>query len=219
MLAGAVAAADFHPLADIRRAATEFASHKIVANGADSAIEAGHLDPRLRLKRCAQPLAAEPLSRRNNTSNMTVMVKCEGAKPWTVYVPVTIKSYITVAVAKRPLARGIPVTADDLSFEQREISRLTGGYFTHGDRLLGRAPKRSLPRGSVVSPRDLDIQKVIRKGTRISIVAESNGISVRMPGKALQDAGAGEQIQVENLSSKRTVIGTVLDPDTVRVAM
>ncbi len=215
---GAVIAADFHPLDDIRRAANDFATQRIVSPG-NSTIEAGHLDPRLRLKRCDQPLSTEPLSRHRNNTSMTVIVRCEGAKPWTVYVPVRIKTYLTVAVATRPLARGIPVTAEDISFEQREIGRLTSGYFETGKRLLGRAPKRSLPRGAVISPRELDIQKVIRKGSRISIVAETNGVSVRMPGKALEDAGEGEQIQVENLSSRRTITGTVLGPETVKVAM
>lgn len=150
---------------------------------------------------------------------MTVIVRCNDAKPWTVYVPVKIKTYLTVAVVNRPLARGIPINKSDISFEQRELNSLTSGYFENMTILVGHSPRRSLPKGAIISPRDLAIQKVIRKGSRVSIVAETNGITVRMPGKALTDAGKGDQIQVENLSSRRTVIGIVLGPGIVKVAM
>lgn len=216
--AGGLQAKDFHPLEQIRQAAIDFAAQRISA-GKHTTIEAGQLDSRLRLGRCAQPLSAEPLNRHSKNTNLTVRVSCQGKKPWTVYVPVKVKSYIPVAVAARPLGRGIPVSAEDVRFEQREVSRLTNGYFQASSPLLGRAPKRTLPQGTVISPRDLDIQKVIRKGHRVTIVAEGTGISVRMPGKALEDAGLGQQLQVQNLSSNRTVTGTAAGPDTVEVAM
>ena len=212
-------AADFQPLAEIRQAATDFARERISISGTDSSIEAGHLDPRLRLKKCDRPLTAAPLSPRNRGTNMTVIVKCESSKPWSVYVPVKTRSYLKVAIANRPLARDIPVAADDISFERREVSRLTTGYFEEMDNLIGRLPKRSLGKGSVISPRDLDIKKVVTKGDRVSILAEGSGIAVRMPGLALSDAGKGEQVEVQNLSSKRTVIGIVIGPDLIKVTM
>jgi len=212
-------AADFQPLDDIRQAATELAARTITVSGDNSSIKAGHLDPRLRLKRCDQPLTAEPLTRHSNTTNMTVIVSCNGAKPWRVYVPVKVKSYLRVAVSNRPLARGIPVSKDDIIFEQREVNRLTNGYIEDGRMLLGRAPRRSLPTGAVISPKDLNIRKVITKGKRVTIVAESHGLAVRMPGQALQDAGKGEQVRVKNLSSERTVFGTVIGPDLIKVTM
>ncbi len=219
MLSSPANATEFHPLEEIREAATTLALQKFSRPGDDSTVEAGHLDPRLRLKKCALPLTAEPLSHRSNNTNMTVIVKCDDAKPWTVYVPVKIKIYLTVAVVNRPLARGIPINKSDISFEKRELSRLTSGYFETITGLVGHSPRRSLSKGSIVSPRDLAIQKVIRKGSSVSIVAETNGITVRMPGKALTDAGKGDQIKVENLSSRRTVIGIVLGPGIVEVAM
>jgi len=219
LLAGQSQASEFQALDDIRKAATDFAAQKIVTNRQNSTIETGRLDPRLRLNKCEQPLTVTPLSQRNNSANMTVIVKCETDKPWTVYIPIKVKTYITIAVANRPLSRHMPISKADISFEQREISRLSRSYFESPDNLIGRSPKRSLTKGSVISPRDLDIKKVISKGSRISILAETNGISVRMPGLALADAGKGEQIQVQNLSSKRKILATVMAPGIVKVTM
>ncbi len=214
-----VYAIEFHPLNEIQKAATEFATRQISQQNQNSTIEAGHLDPRLKLKRCSLPLSTQPLSQRNNNANMTVIVRCEDTKPWIVYVPVKVKSYLTVAVTNRPLARGIPVKDHDFRLEQRDINRLTNGYFENATSLIGRIPKRSLPKGAVISPKDLGIKKIVSKGSRVSIIAETNGITVRMPGKALTDAGKGDQVRVENLSSGRSVIGVVLGRGLVKVTM
>ncbi len=218
-LAGQSQASELHPLDDIRKAATDFAAKKMVTHNQNSTIETGRLDPRLRLNKCQQPLTVTPLSQRINSGNMTVIVKCETSKPWTVYIPIKVKTYITIAVANRPLSRHTPISATDITFEKREISRLSSSYFESADNLVGRSPKRSVIKGSVISPRDLTIKKVINKGSRISIVAETGGITVRMPGLALADAGKGDQIQVQNLSSKRKLLATVMAPGIVKVAM
>lgn len=213
-------AGDFHSLSEIRKAATQFVSQHTSQANANTTIEAGRLDPRLKLKKCIIPITTESLTRQNHSPNTTVIVRCnDKTKPWTVYVPVTTKTYLTVAVAKRPLARGIPVLEDDIYLESREITRLTYGYFEASDLLIGRAPKRSLPKGAVISPKDLDIKRVVSKGNRVSIIAKTNGITVRMPGKALTDGGEGDQIQVKNLSSGRSITGTVVDHGIVKVSM
>jgi len=212
------ASEEFQSLEEIRKAATHFAAQNIRL-GQNSTIEAGHLDPRLLLKKCDQSLTTAPLSPGRKTSNMTVIVKCNSVKPWTVYVPVKTKSYITVAIARRPLARGLPVGKADVLLEQRETYSLTAGYFENIEAILGRLPKRMLAKGSVISPRDLNIKKIISKGHKINILAEANGFTVKMPGLALTDAGKGDEIKVQNLSSKRTVTGTVIGPNTVKVAM
>lgn len=210
--------ASFHPLEDIRAAAEDFARSS-AGHGSEQTIEVGYLDPRLKLRQCPTALETQSLSARNNGRNMTVVVKCLGQQPWTVYVPVKIKTYVEVAIANRPLARGIPIESDAIVFEKREISRLTSGYFEEVASLVNRPPKRTLTKGTIISPRDLGINAVISKGHRVSIVAKTESITVRMPGQALADAGKGEVIRVKNLSSKRTVDAIVLGPGLVQVPM
>lgn len=219
LLAGQSQASEFQPLDDIRKAATDFAAKRVIIHDQNTTIETGRLDPRLRLKKCQQPLTVNPLSQRNNSANMTVIVKCETNNPWTIYIPIKIKTYVKIAVVNRPLSRHVPISKEDIRFERREISRLSRSYFEDPAKLIGRLPKRSLTKGSVISPRDLNIKKVISKGSRISILAETGGISVRMPGLALSDAGKGDQIQVQNLSSKRKLLATVIAPGLVKVTM
>jgi flagella basal body P-ring formation protein FlgA len=59
----------------------------------------------------------------------------------------------------------------------------------------------------------------IERGQRISLVAQTAGLEVRMKGEALEDGVAGERIQVRNVSTRRVIDGVVLSATTVRVSM
>lgn len=210
-------------LSEISETAENFVKNQLAADVAGqqykTTIKTGHLDPRLRLRQCDTPLSAEPLSQRQYSNNVTVTVRCDAPKPWTVYVPVKVKTLVPVMVASRPLARGIDIQESDIMQVERELSRLASGYFKSKEPIIGRPAKRILPQGAVIKPNDIAMEKLIRRGNRVSIVTESAGFSVRMPGKALSDAGKGDVIQVENLSSKRMVEGIVLAPGIVKVPM
>jgi flagella basal body P-ring formation protein FlgA len=51
----------------------------------------------------------------------------------------------------------------------------------------------------------------------VALVAGGGGFEVRMAGRALADAGTGEVVRVENLSSRRVLSGVVAAPGEVRV--
>lgn len=216
-------AVEHQPLEEIRQTAREFATSQYVdprtSGTVETKVEVGYLDKRLKLRKCDTPLNAELLSQQSQNTNFTVTVKCHGDKPWTVYVPVKVLSYVSVKVATRPLARGISVQESDISTEKREVSRLRSGYFVSAENLIGRIPKRSLPKGVVISPNDLTSHKVIRRGGKVSILAKFHGVAVRMPGKALSDGAQGEMIKVENLSSKRVIDAIAIKPGIVEVPM
>ena len=219
LLGTAATANGFHPLADIRDRARQYVAQQLANHGQRTEIVAGKLDPRLRLAHCPQPLTATPLAGSRPTGNTTITVRCDGAKPWRVHVPVSVNRYAPVVIAVRPLQRGIPVTEQDLVTRERNVATLRSGYFEDLQALVGRLPKRTLPQGAVLTPRDLDTAKLIQRGDRVIISANGAGVTVKMAGTALSDGGKGDRIQVKNLSSGRTVEVIVQEPGHVRATM
>lgn len=179
----------------------------------------GGLDPRLRLPRCNTPLHTEFLSRQHNSGNTTVSVSCRSGKTWTIHLPVTMKSFVYIAVANRPLARNVPIQNSDVRLDERDVSSLARGYYTDLESLVGKVSKRPLSNGSVITAGDLDTQKIIHRGNRVTIIAESESFSIRMEGKALSDATKGEQIPVENLSSQRKIEAIAIGAGMVKLSM
>jgi len=216
----ALAGQSYQSLEEIRQAALDFATANLPSHPDQRMeTEVGYIDKRLRLARCDQNLSTERLSGTRNIGNTTVTVKCQGAVQWAIHVPVTIKAYTPVVVATQPLARNIKVSKDQLRIEEREVSMLRSGYFSKLEDVLGRIPKRTINSGSAISKLDLDTTKVVLKGHKVIIMAQTPGISVRMRGKALDDGARGDVVTVQNLSSMRKIEAVVLEPGVVSVPM
>ena len=220
ILASPVVATEYQSLEEIRSTAETLVKADIgEQSGQRTEVTVGRLDSRLRLQRCDHPLEARRLQNNQRLGNTIVSVSCTGTKPWTVHVPVTVKSFTRVVVASQPLMRQVSLKRSDVRLEERDISTLRSGYFSRIEDVIGRQPKRTLVSGSVLNPYDIETRKIIRRGNKVLIIAETAGIAVRMQGKALGDAGEGELITVENLSSRRKVEAVAVGPGVVKVPM
>jgi len=182
-------------------------------------IKPNNLDNRLRLTRCSEPLSAEVTSRYMRGGRLTVDVACNGAQPWSIYVPVTITSEIQVLTLVQALPRDAVITEGDVDVVT--LRRRPTGLPTLSDpkQAVGLAAKRALSEGTELRPTMLKQPVIIKRGDQTVITAGSGGLSVRMTGKALEDGVLGEQIRVQNLSSKRTIQGEVQRDGSVLIGI
>ena len=143
---------------------------------------------------------------------------CEGPVRWTVYVPVTVESRISVLILKHPVPRDARLTIEDVTIESRKVTGLSTAFLTDVSDLQARSVQRPLPMGTTLT---LDMFKpdlVIKHGQEVTLLAAAGGIEVRAAGRALADAAGGTRLKVQNLSSLKVVEGVVEGPDLVRVA-
>lgn len=212
------AAGAIQPIASIRHAAEQFVQGQMPPGEQGVVVQAGRLDPRLRLARCGGPLEAALLSGARLAANMSIEVGCHVGADWTIYVPVSIESRIHVWALRRPESAGARLTTADLLPETRLVSGVAAGYVTNLA-LLGRSTLRHpLPAGAVLHDGDLLADFMVRQGQQVMLVASIGGIRVRASGVALQDGRYGAMIRVQNPSSKKVIQGTVAGSDVVDVA-
>ena len=186
-------AGGFQPVDSIRAAA-------LSARAAGSDAEAT-LDPALRMPRCASPLEA------TRTGGGTVEVACPDG--WRLFVPVRERRTQPVLVLARGVASGETIAADMFTVEERDTGRIAGAALADPSQAVGRAARRTLMAGSVLTGNDLVAARLVRRGDTISLVSRQGGVEVRMTGRALADGGENERVSVENLSSRRVVQGVV----------
>jgi len=182
-------------------------------------VQINRLDPRLRLPVCDQELSVSLQSPAQPIGRLTLSVRCEGSRPWSVFVPGEVRLYRDVVIVRRPLNRGSVLRAADIALLERDVGLLNQGYLTDLNQALGKQLTRPLQPDQVLSPSNLELAEVISRGDQVVISASSGTISVRMPGVALQDGAVGEQIQVRNQSSQRVIRARVMGPGQVEVAM
>ena len=93
-------------------------------------VTVGGLDSRLKLAACDQPLETYNSPNGLNGGRGVVGVRCNGSKPWKIYVPVKIALMESVVVSRRPLVRGQALRADDLMLSEVDVSGMHKAYFT-----------------------------------------------------------------------------------------
>ncbi len=184
-----------------------------------SEVTVNPIDPRLRLPLCDKELTTTLESPAQPLGRVTVRVRCDGASPWTVFVPAQVRLYRSVLVATRPLKRESLVAPGDVVLAERDVGLLNQGYLTDPLQADNSKLTRALLPDQIVTPAHLQLAEVVRKGDQVVITAKNSKVNVRMPGEALSDGAPGQQIRVRNLNSQRVVKARVIEAGQVEVAM
>lgn len=216
----AAAAADgYQSLGAIRKAVQRYLKEHLQGPGVVDAVAIEHLDPRLRLVACGDPLQPFLPAGQPSDGRLTVGVRCPGPKPWRLYVPVRVTRHVVVLIATRPLPRGVALTRDAIRQERRDAARLPQAWYKNPKQLLGLETRRAIRAGEVFTPELLASPRLIRRGQQLILFAAAGAMSVTMKGEALEDGAEGDVIRVRNLSSNRIVQGRVVGSDKVQVSL
>lgn len=120
-----------------------------------------------------------------------------------------------VLVLVREVSRGDVLSPEDV------VVRSGGpgeGNLTDPLEAVGRRAVRRLPPGAPLSARDLEAVPAVKRGDTVRLVARVGGVTATTLGKALETAGVGDTVRVENLSSGRSLAGVLRDGGVVDVA-
>ena len=176
------------------------------------------IDPRLQLTQCSNPLQVD-LPGAKLIGRISARVSCQGQKPWSIYVPVSILAYKKVVTARAPLARGTLLKTTHLQLTEVEISGLNQGYLSAVRLATGKQLKRAVRLNDILKPNMLVEPKVISRGDDITILVSSGPLEVRSSGVALTDGKRGQQISVKNKASKRIIRATVVSKTLVKAIL
>lgn len=211
-------AGSFQSHESIHQAAVTFLRDHVVSNQNQRVeIKTDKLDSRLKLKQCSHPLQAFLPKGSRELGKTTVGVKCVGAKRWSLHVPVTISIFKKVLVAARTLQRGSILVDADIKLAVHDIAELSYGYF--GDKRIGAGMKvkRRAIAGAVLTPFMLKKPQVVSRGQRVTIMAQSGRMEVRMMGKALDNGAIGDRIKVMNIKSRQKLEGIITSSAEVKI--
>lgn len=207
----------WQPVEMIAAAAEAFLASRTGAFAGDTQVKASPLDARHRLAYCNKPLEAFLRSGTDVSARTIVGVRCNGRKPWKMYVPVNVVVTAKVLVARQTLMKGQVLTAADLALEQRDVSRMRGGYLSDPGQVIGQRLKTQLIAGKTLKPTMFEADIAIRRGQSVTLTVSSGGFNITMLGTALMDGAINQRIRVQNNNSGRTVEGIVRSREQVEI--
>lgn len=217
---GTLSAAQANPgatqsLASIRTATADFLEFSLHNSGATSdsfspdSIRIGKLDSRLALTRCERTLTTFLPAGAQLAGKTTVGVRCEGRKPWTVYVPATINVSGTFIASTRSLPRGHILDYDDVETREQNQTEIPWGSVSDLEQVIGKELKRPVNAGGALTSAMLGKPEVIKRGQQVTVYSGSGSLQVSIAGIAMASGAEGERVKVRNARSKRIIEGTV----------
>jgi flagella basal body P-ring formation protein FlgA len=126
------------------------------------------------------------------------------------------ETFATVVPAHE-LAQGQVLKLADLAVARRPKAEFTPATLTTIEQAQGLSAKHALRAGQVIRQADVAKPELIGRNETVTIVYEVPGILLTILGKALDPGALGDNINVLNAQSKRTIQATVIGPGRVSV--
>ncbi|MFV2056048.1 MAG: flagellar basal body P-ring formation chaperone FlgA [Thiohalomonadales bacterium] len=205
--------------ADLISAVKEYVSKHIDSPDSDYNLTINRIDSRLRLHQCDSSVTAFLPSSGSLSGKSTVGIRCNGKRPWKVYIPIQVTRYKDIVVSKHPLLKGQIIDKNSIAIAKIELTSTNQAYFTRDKYVLGKILKRALGAGKPIKARYLKAANIVFRGQEVILKATTASIQVIMSGKALTDGAEGELIRVRNSKTHRIVEGIVTKSGTIQVRM
>ena len=165
-------------------------------------VQVGRLDPRLRLAPCARVQPYLPSGSRL-WGKTRIGLRCtEGASPWNVYLPVTVKVYARALVATTPLSVGAVLTEADVIQAEVDLAEDSSVAVKDTPAVVGRTLARALNPGQSVRQAHLKLRQWFAAGDTVKVVAMGSGFSAAGEGQALTAGIEGQPARVRTESGR-----------------
>jgi flagellar basal body P-ring formation protein FlgA len=153
----------------------------------------------------------------NGAFSLKMAVHVDGKDVGRLTLSGWVNRYEPVVCATRYISRGEILSNDDIVLKKINISKAPARLIRVPANAVGKQVKSSLKAGGVVRHNLLEFPPMIEKGSQVKILAISGGIQVATIGIAMDEGREGDQIKVENIASKKLVVGRVANRSTVEV--
>jgi len=166
----------------------------------------GALDARLRLGPCERVEPYLPAGTRLWGKTRIGLRCAQGATPWNVYLPITVKVFgqgITVATT---LPAGTVLKTADLVRTEVDLAEDKVAVIADAESAVGRTLVRPLNAGASLRQTDLKARQWFAAGDTVQISAVGPGFAVNGEGQALTAGMEGQPARVRT-ESGRVVIG------------
>jgi len=190
------------------------------------------LDPdrtEVEIRRCRLTLAPDeydslaivPLSKTEPRGLLAVEVTPykDGEPLTTQQARIRIARFENVLVSSDHIKRHETITAEKFIIDRREITSFSDQPLTDPVAVLGLWSKRTINKNHILTASMVEKIPDITIGQEVAIVFSSGGLEVSGRGTAVESGYIGDQIKIKNRQSRKIIVGTIADGQSVSVSM
>jgi flagella basal body P-ring formation protein FlgA len=128
-----------------------------------------------------------------------------------------IRAFDWVVMTRRAFRKGYAFQKEDLYMTLMDTSRIPKDAIKSIDKVEGTTLTRSVPANMPVAADMTGESAMIKRGTKVTIVAEAEGFSISARGELKENGYVGNDVKVLNVDSKRIITGRLSSENTVKV--
>ncbi|WP_455556902.1 flagellar basal body P-ring formation chaperone FlgA [Comamonas sp.] len=180
-------------------------------------VQVGKLDPRLKLAPCTKVEPYMP-SGSKLWGRTRVGLRCvEGAKPWNVFLPVTVRAFGPAWVLTHNVNMGDVLRPEHAMQSEVDWAESPHAVLAAADDWVGQTAARNLSSGMTLRQTMVKAAEVFKSGAAVKVLVEGGGFVASSSGRAMEAGVVGESVRVR-MDGGRTVMGTVNPQGDVVVA-
>lgn len=146
--------------------------------------------------------------------NVPVEIDVNGKFLRQIFVGYRVQKYVRTAVAAHDLVPGTVLTPDDVKIARVPFS---GQRLNSTDVLIGRRVVGATRSGATIAIESTQTNQIVKAGNSVVLIVHDGGVSVVADVVARTSGGLGEEIQMYNPQTRKTLSGTVVGPDRVEL--
>jgi len=155
--------------------------------------------------------------RRIGRVHFLCLVKMAGVTKKRLRLYADVKVAYDVYRPIRSLKMGHIIQPGDIELTQLKSDHLLRNIISDESDIMGHKLIRNLEEGETLLAHMVKKIPMVKNGDRILIVANKGSLRVTAPGVIRQNGFKNDTVRVENLQSRKIILGTVIDSRTVQI--
>lgn len=131
--------------------------------------------------------------------------------------PIVVKIYDYVFVAASSIEREKPINASDVLLEKKEVSNNFSHVLREDSLYKERYAKKYFSKGEIIDDRYVKLKPDVLRNSVVTVLFNTNNLTVSVDGVAMSDGVIGEIITVLNKDYNKVYKGTVIGENRILV--
>jgi flagella basal body P-ring formation protein FlgA len=147
----------------------------------------------------------------------TLVLSVNGKEFRRVRMSARVDLYAEVVATSRYLKRHHEIQEDDVQLVSRNISLLPRDVVTDMEDVLNMRTTSSINGQEVLRKSLIQVPPLVKKGDRVMMLVENEQFKIITWGEVKEEGRKGDRIKMVNLSSRKEVLGRVMNAGTVMI--
>ncbi len=145
------------------------------------------------------------------------LVKVEGKIKKRLRLYADVKVFYDVYRPIRSLKMGHVIRTGDIELTRLKSDQVLRNLVSDDSDIIGHRLIRNIAEGETILAHMIQKVPLVKNGDRILIVAQKGSLRVTAPGVVRQNGFKNDTVRVENIHSRKIILGTVIDSRTVHI--